>query len=231
MAPRPTDIGADGRVGLQSRATSPYGDQASPWPDPQGGAGGTIDIPSRENPSEPSTPPYAPTAASGIGVGPTPSVSGYHPPVDFGYYGRWNATPHAIFALHYIRRFVSSGAAVLAEYVPPKPATVAGTLNMSAEEGGPVSPIPVFRRFLVMTLAEPFGWGRIWNLNLAPPDVQKPAAVRRMLSRQALPRMGAPMFPSLTRLATVPAGTVAADQVLTPSGNVGAAPNPYAAGG
>lgn len=224
---------ADGRVGLQSRALSD-GDQPSPWPIPQGGPGGSIALPGRLDPAQPDTPPRAPSSRGGIGPHePTPGVSGWHGiaygPEAGADYSRDQPTPHAVFALHYVRKFVSTTAAVLARMGVDKPATTGGTLNSVADEGAPVSPIPAFRRFVVETLCEPFGYGRVWNDYLAPPDVQKPVQVRRMLAQQQLPRMGAPYQPRLTRLATNPTASAPADTVLPvlPSGNTGQL-NPYA---
>jgi hypothetical protein len=224
----------DGRVGLPSRALS-TGDKFGPWPAGQGGQAGPIDLPARLDPVQPSAPPRTPSARGGVGTHePTPGVSEWHgitfgpghPAMD---YDRDQATPHAVFALHYVRRFVSTTAAVLARMNVDKPATTSGTLNDVSDEGAPASPIPAFRRFLVETLAEPFGYGRIWSDYLPPPDVQKPVQVRRMLSQQRLPRMGDPYQPRLTRLATTPMPSAPADAVLPvlPSGNTGQL-NPYA---
>lgn len=222
--------GQDGRVGLPSRALS-TGDQPAPWPDLYGGPGGTVALPSRETPTQPETSPYAPTEGSGIHADPYTTAPTFVGSIDYPSYARQNATPHAIYALHYIRRFVSSGAAALAMMAVPKPGPTSGTLNSVSDEGAPSSPIPVFRRFLVETIAEPFGWGRVWNQYLPPPEVQKPVAVRRMLAGQQLPRMGSPYQPKLTRLQFNPNAGAPADTVL----QVGAtssspAANPYASG-
>lgn len=219
--------GLDGRVGLPSRALS-EGDQAAAWPDLYGGPGGTVALPSRE--ASVATLPFADTAGSGIHADPRTTAE-FPGAMAYDDYARLNATPHAVFALHYVRRFISTTAAALATMAVPRDATTSGTLNSSSDSGAPVSPIPAFRRFVVETLAEPFGWGRIYNQYLPPPEVQKPAAVRRMLAGAQLPRMGSPYLPALTRLALNPSATAPADRVLQ-AGNTSSSPaaNPYASG-
>lgn len=219
--------GRAGRIGAPSRALS-SGDQPAPWPDLYGGPGGSIALPSRETPSSPPTGPYADTDRSGLG--PNPDLTAWSGP-SFDVYGRANATPHAIFALHYVRRFVSTTAAALARYAPPLQGRTDWTMNTVAAQGAPASPIPAYRRFVVESFVEPWGWGRIWNDYLAPPKIQKGVITRRLLSQEQLPRMGDPYQPRVTQLALTPNAQTPVPAMLTPAqpiGNTGI--NPYAAG-
>lgn len=217
----------DGAVALPARQFA--ADEPGAWPYPTGGPGGSIDIPQRDNADLPAQPPRAPVAAGGLGNQPWPgNVAVFDSPLDFSTYGRRNATPFGSLAIHYLRRFVSTGAAVVAQYAQPKPATTGGTLNTVADLGGPVSPIPVFRRFIVETLCDPWGQGRLYQDYYDPPDVVKPAGVRRQLARNQIPRMGDPYQPRLTRLPTTVGADAPRDLVLTPGGSTAFPFNPYA---
>lgn len=216
----------DGAVALPARQFAD--DQPSPWPQPAGGQNGTVDIPQRDNADVPATPSPVSPAAGGLGMPPMPGNVAVWTGPDFAQYGRLNATPFGSLAIHYLRRFVSTGANAIAGMVNPDPATTAGTTNAVAAAGAPRSPIPVWRRFIVETFTDPWGQGRLYQDYYDPPEVTKPAGVRRQLAMHQLPRMGDPYVDKLTRLATAPGAGAPAQTVLV-QGDAAAFPfNPFA---
>ena len=214
-----------GNIALPSRQFG--ADEPAPYPERSGGEAGPVALPSRL--AGPADAPSPVTTAINPAAG-DPRLR-QAPSISYGEagYGRAQATPHATISLHVIRRFVASGAAAVARYIVATPAPTGSTLNATPDQGAPRSPIPVFRRFLVESLVEPYGKGRVWADYYSPPEVQKNAATRRLLSGEALPRMRDPYLPKLTRLATTPTGQPG-QQVLQLGATATPAPNPYAGG-
>lgn len=221
----PQEPASAGVVALPSRA---FGDdQAAAWPElPAAGQVGPVALPSREVGIQ----NYDDGGRVSQGAS-GPIRAGFTGPLDmFGGPApvRTVAAPVGAIAAHYVRQFVSTGANALARMVEALPGPTNWTLNTNASASAPASPIPVFRRFVVRSLVEPWGWGRIYSDYYDPPEVQKSAQVRRMLAGGQLPRMRDPYWPALTRLATSPSANTPAPKLLQLGATAPSVPNPYA---
>jgi hypothetical protein len=221
-----------GPIAAPSRA---HANDARPaWPWPAGGDSGIVAVPSRSAavagegfPERPSLTPWARSGARGT----IASVAHYSPTVDLTtpqLYNNFLGTPTARHAAHFVRHFVSAGAAVVGRFVAPRDGRTGYTLNNSEDRGAPLSPIPASARFVMWTLREPMNWGRVWNDYVPlPAPIQPNMAARRLVARTRLPRMQTPYYPRLTVMPAM--RSYGADTTTLPGNSAPIEQSPYQA--